>query len=177
MEVIRRSQAGDQASFAALFEQYKNLVFKTAYLMLGDAPEAEDALQEVMWQVYRSLHTYDPQRGAFTTWLHRLTVNHCLNRQRSGSRVSAVSIDHATGYASPEVLVEIDDSLRYMLQGLSDKHRAVVVLRYVWDLSYEEIAAILDVPLGTVQSRLHVALKQVRERMSASQSRRGGAGR
>src|SRR5688572_28580212 len=117
MEVIRRSQAGDPASFAALFDQYKNLVFKTAYLMLGDAPEAEDALQEVMWQVYRSRQSYYPHRGAFTTWLHRLTVNHCLNRQRSaslvdrsGSRVSAVSIDHASGYASPEAMVEIDDS-------------------------------------------------------------------
>lgn len=166
MEVITRSQAGDKAAFAGLFEQYKNLVYKTAYLMLGDAQDAEDALQDVFWQVYRSLESYDPARGAFTTWLHRLTVNHCLNRQRRGAPPSTHD-EPRSGAGSPEHLVELDDTVQFLLQELSEKHRAVVVLRYVWDLSYEEIAEILDIPLGTVQSRLHTALKSVRQRLEA----------
>lgn len=168
MEIIQCSQAGDRTAFAMLFEQYKNLVFKTAYMMLGDTQDAEDALQDVFWQVYRSLESYDPAKGAFTTWLHRLTVNHCLNRRRRGA---AVRNEPVKGPPSPERLVEVNDTVRYFLQGLSDKHRAVVVLRYVWDLTYEEIADILNIPLGTVQSRLHTALKSVRQRLQAG----GGA--
>lgn len=167
MDYDQCSPAVGDPAFAVLFEQYKNLVYKTAYLMLGDPAEAEDALQDVFWQVYRSRTTYDATKGAFTTWLHRITVNHCLNRKR-GSQGMLWGVEpqwrHST--PSPEHLVEIDDTLRSMLQGLSEKHRVVVVLRYVWDLSYEEIAQILEIPLGTVQSRLHTALKAVRKRLT-----------
>ncbi|MEA3345579.1 MAG: sigma factor [Chloroflexota bacterium] len=63
LTLIRRSQAGDEEAFAALFHKYKNLVYKTAYLQLGDAKEAEDALQEVFVKVYESLDTYDPEKA------------------------------------------------------------------------------------------------------------------
>jgi RNA polymerase sigma-70 factor (ECF subfamily) len=173
MDAIRRSRAGDTGAFAEVFDQYKNLVYRTAYLMLGDAHDAEDALQDVFWQVYRALSSYDPAKGAFTTWLHRITVNYCLNRQRRDRVGVALHDDHwdpAPGFASPEHLVESDDSLHRMLGTLSEKQRAVVVLRFVWDLSYDEIAQILDIPLGTVQSRLHGALKAVRARLAEGQT-------
>ena len=79
MIVIRRCQAGDQNAFAYLFDQYKNLVYRTAYLTLGNPSDAEDVLQEVFVQVHRSLAKYDPARGAFSTWLYRITVNKALN--------------------------------------------------------------------------------------------------
>ena len=82
MQIILRAKSGDREAFAILFEQYKNLVYKTAYLMLGETTEAEDALQEVFVQVYRSLSGFDHQKAAFTTWLYRVTVNYCLNRRR-----------------------------------------------------------------------------------------------
>ncbi|MBN1537520.1 MAG: sigma-70 family RNA polymerase sigma factor [Anaerolineales bacterium] len=69
-------------SFAGLFERYKNLVYKTATLMLDDPAEAEDALQEVFVLVYKSLSAYHPERGAFSTWLYRITINQCLMRKR-----------------------------------------------------------------------------------------------
>jgi RNA polymerase sigma factor (sigma-70 family) len=72
----------DEAVFAALFEQYKNLVYKTAFLLLEDTAEADEALQEVFVAVYHSYASYDPQKGAFSTWLHRNTVNYCLGRRR-----------------------------------------------------------------------------------------------
>jgi RNA polymerase sigma-70 factor (ECF subfamily) len=136
-------------------------------------------LQDVFWQVYRLLNTYDASRGAFTTWLHRITVNYCLNRRRRRPQPAGI-YDEELRFSVPshEHLVEIDDSLRSMLQGLSEKHRVVVVLRYVWDLTYEEIAHILEIPVGTVQSRLHIALKAVRQRLTNSnalQRPEGGA--
>ena len=82
MQIILRAQSGDREAFAILFEQYKNLVYKTAYLMLGELTEAEDALQEIFVQVYRSLLDSTHPKAAFTTWLHRVTFNYCLNHRR-----------------------------------------------------------------------------------------------
>jgi RNA polymerase sigma-70 factor (ECF subfamily) len=82
LDLISHAQAGDREAFAALFEQHKNLVYKTAYLILGDAHEAEDALQEVFLLVHKSLPSFDPRKGAFTTWLYRVTLNFCLNHRR-----------------------------------------------------------------------------------------------
>ena len=82
MQIISRAQSGDREAFAILFEQYKNLVYKTAYLMLGESSEAEDALQEIFLQVYKSLSGFDPGKAKFTTWLYRITFNYCLNHRR-----------------------------------------------------------------------------------------------
>jgi RNA polymerase sigma factor (sigma-70 family) len=72
--IIIRAQSDDREAFAVLFEQYKNLVYKTAYLMLGETAEAEDALQEIFVQVYKSLSGFDPGKAKFTTWLYRVTL-------------------------------------------------------------------------------------------------------
>ncbi len=165
--LIRRCQAGDQEAFATLFRAYKDLVYRTAYLLLGSAPDAEDALQEVFLQVHRSLGTFDPARGAFTTWLHRVTVNHCLNRRRT-RRLFALSLDApsstrpdpSTPFPSDQIGEE--EAVRQAWGRLSDKLRAVIVLRYYAELSYAEVAQVLDVPIGTVKSRLDLALRTLR---------------
>ena len=168
MDLIRRCQAGDEQAFAELFRRYKNLVYKTAYLMLGDADEAEDVLQEVFVQVYKSLDAYDPGRGAFTTWLYRITVNRCLNWRRRWRPF--VSLDRArTSVPSPEGRME-EKAVWQAVRGLSEKLRAVVILRYYWELSYAEIAQILDIPLGTVKSRLNLALRTLRKELEAEEA-------
>jgi len=171
--LIRRSQAGDEEAFAELFHKYKNLVYKTAYLMLGDADEAEDALQEVFIQVYKSLPTFQPLKGAFTTWLYRITVNHCLNRRRKRrlftlplDKVSPISLTKPA--SSPESLMAEKDAIQRALDRLSEKLRTVVILRYYWELSYAEIAQIVDVPVGTVKSRLNLALKTLRRELETA---------
>jgi RNA polymerase sigma-70 factor, ECF subfamily len=168
LALIRGSAAGDEGAFAALFEQYKNLVFKTALLLLDGAgaaapeAEAEEALQEVFLNVYRSLASYQPERAAFSTWLYRITVNHCLNRRR-GRRWPWLSLEQlpaGTGATpSPEHALSETDEVRGALRRLSGKLRATVVLRFYADLSYAEIAQVLDIPIGTVKSRLAEALK------------------
>ena len=168
MDLIHRCQVGDEQAFAALFHKYKNLVYKTAYLMLGDAYEAEDVLQEVFVQVCKSLNVYDPEKGAFTTWLHRITVNRCLNWRRK--RRPSLSLDRVhISLPSPEGRME-EKAVWQAVRGLSEKLRAVVVLRYYWELSYAEIAQILDIPLGTVKSRLNLALKTLRKDLEAEKA-------
>lgn len=170
-DLIQRTIAGDQAAFGMIFEQYKNLVYKTAYLLLDDTHEAEDALQEIFLKVYRALDTYQPSKAAFTTWLHRITVNHCLNRKRKPNPVMGsleiAEMASANASAMEDRLAE-SQVLQDALNRLSSKLRPVVVLRYFHDLSYAEIAQILEIPLGTVQSRLNLALKQIQRELQVS---------
>ncbi len=172
MDLVLRSQGGDEEAFAALFQKHKNLVYKTAYLMLSDANEAEDVLQEVFIQVHKSLHTFQPSKGAFTTWLHRITVNYCLNRRRK-RRLPVLSLDEISstsvrGSSLPfaDQLAE-EKAIHQALSQLSHKLQAVVILRYYWELPYAEIAQILDIPIGTVKSRLNQALKTLRKELGA----------
>ncbi len=162
MDLIRRCQTGDEEAFAALFHQYKSLVYKTAYLMLDSADEAEDVLQEVFLQVYRSLSAFEPAKGAFTTWLYRITMNYCLSRRRKRRflTIRLEEVSHLlTEPASFQERLEGDEMIRQALSRLSEKLRAVVILRYYSELSYAEIAQVLNVPIGTVRSRLNLALK------------------
>lgn len=166
LTLIRRCQAGSEEAFALLFDEYKNLVYRTAYLTLGDAADAEDILQEVFIQVHRSLDSYDPKRGAFTTWLHRITVNQCLNWRRGRHR--AGSLDEVTDAAMTSANPMLDlyaegDCVRRALDRLSRKLRVVVILRHYTGLSYAEIAEAMDLPLGTVKSRLNLALRLLQE--------------
>ncbi len=164
--LIRRCQAGDDEAFGLLFEQYKNLVYRTVYLTLGSTAEADDLLQEVFLQVHRSLETYDPKRGAFSTWLYRITVNLCLNwrRRRPGAQSLEDLTDEPADDSRPlaDDLAQ-DDCVRRALEKLSTKLRLAVVLRHYLDLSYAEIAQITDLPLGTVKSRLNLALRLMRD--------------
>jgi RNA polymerase sigma-70 factor (ECF subfamily) len=164
--LIRRAQAGDDEAFGLLFEQYKNLVYRTTYLTLGTAADAEDILQEVFLRVHRSLDDYDPARGAFSTWLYRITVNRCLNWRRGRAHADSleeIGDEGAGSGPAPGDRYEEDDSVRRALDNLSRKLRVVVILRHYWDLSYAEIAEVMDLPLGTVKSRLNLAMRQMRD--------------
>lgn len=160
-------QIASQESFAGLFERYKNLVYKTAYLMLDDPGEAEDALQEVFVAVYKSLPSYDPDKGAISTWLHRITINHCLMRKRK-HRFLFIPLDdlHNTTRGKPleSIAEETEEKAAIFraIQKLSDKQRAVIILRYYLELPYAEIAQVLNIPLGTVKSRLDGSLRTLR---------------
>jgi len=176
MDLIQRYRAGEEGAFADLFHQYKNLVYRNAYLLLGDAQAAEDALQEVFVKVYRSLDTFDPEKGAFTTWLRRITVNHCLNvrRKRPASSLETLASKLSLSAATPQSLLpeelvisqEQVETLWQAVQHLSLPLRVVVILRYYQELPYQEIAQVLNIPLGTVKWRLHEALKVLRQELA-----------
>ena len=159
-----------------VFNDYRNMVFRTAYLVIGDADEAEDVLQEVFIKVYRSWGTYDPKKGGLAVWLRRITVNHCISEHRR-KHLPSTSLDNLTeqGFDPPddcqeipeELLIKKEEGTRVWraMQLLDEKHRVVVVLRYSEGLSYEEIAQLLDIPLGTVRSRLNAAMSVLRREL------------
>jgi RNA polymerase sigma-70 factor, ECF subfamily len=172
LQLIIRAQSGDREAFAILFEQYKNLVYKTAYLMLGESAEAEDALQEIFLQVHKSLSGFDPGKAAFTTWLYRITFNYCLNHRRKKRPFTLPLEDMSPALKSefPGTQLAEEETLQQAIGKLTDKQHAVVILRYFWDLPYAEIAQILDVPLGTVKSRIDLALKTLRKMLEEQES-------
>ena len=156
-----------EVSLERLFVRYNPMVVRTAYLLLSDWMEAEDIAQDVWIHVGAQHARYDPQRGAWTTWLHQITVNRCLNRRRRLARwiSGALSPDIPASQPPPlHTLIEHEEQRRIWraVETLSPKLRAVVVLRYFHNLSYEQTATVLECPIGTVRSRLHAATAQLR---------------
>lgn len=128
--------------------------------------------------VWRSRHTFDPNKGKLTTWLHRITVNKCLERRRKKklAQVSLEGLDLPGTELSDEALVSRQEYERLLeaMNSLDTKHRAILVLRYFNDLSYEEIARAAGIPLGTVKSRINQGLKLLRGQLGNQQ--RGALG-
>jgi RNA polymerase sigma factor (sigma-70 family) len=171
-------QHGDVSAFETLYWQYEKLVFRTAYLITGSKEAAEDVLQEVFISAWKSRHTYDPNKGKLSTWLHRITVNQC-SREKAKTAPGISSLEEkgvalpGMNHSQPEDIVvsklEYDRLLKAMGK-LDTKHRSVLVLRYFNDLSYQEIAEALEIPLGTVKSRLNQSLRYLKEQMNPGEA-------
>jgi len=175
-DLIAKWQEGDTGAFEALVRQYEKLVLRTAYLITGDKESAADITQEVFVSVWKRRHTYNPQKGTITTWLYRITVNQC-SKKHHRKQVELLSLEataekgllaHADNEeTAEEIMISKEEYNRLMkaLSSLDVKHRSVLVLRYFNDLSYQEIAQAVNIPLGTVKSRLNQALKYLRAQL------------
>ena len=172
LSLVSRAQTGDAEAWAALYQRYHPMVFHTAYLLLGDIGRAEEFTQDVFVQVYRTLSQYTPERAAFTTWLHHITVNLCLNARRrrllrwvSWDRLVGDDVQmDLPGPSTVEMVLQTETQREVWqaVQQLPLKLRAAAVLRYYHDLSYDEIAQALGCPIGTVRSRLAAAHARLR---------------
>lgn len=180
-DLIEKWQSGDTSAFKALFQQYQGLVFNTAYLMTSNREEAEDILQEVFIAVWKSCHTYNPEKGKLTTWLYRITVNQWLSRKRKKqaptlsweqAKAEGVDLPETRNSELPEELTQSRLEYERLIKAtnsLNSKHRPVLVLRYFNDLSYDEIAQVLGIPLGTVKSRINQAIRTLRIKLGVQQ--------
>lgn len=180
-ELIARLQRGDEWAFQLLVRRFRKKIFSVAFGITLDAEESRDIVQDVFFQVYRSILDF---RGdaSLSTWLHRITVNRCLNWKRRwarrfqwlnkpGGNTGATAGDEpASDLPSPEDRV-VDTQTRQQidsaLKKLPDQARTVFVLREVEGLSYEEIAYATGIKLGTVRSRLFHARQQLRTLLQA----------
>ena len=144
-------------------------VYRLAYRLTGNPHDAEDLTHDVFVRVFRSLHSYTP--GTFEGWLHRITTNVFLDRMRRRQRIrfDALDEDAARRLAAPGPGPEqvyhdahLDDDIQRALDALPPDFRVAVVLCDIEGLSYEEIAATLDIKLGTVRSRIHRGRSQLR---------------
>lgn len=173
--LVRRTLAGDQEAFSALVEKYKDPVFNVAYRMLGNPTEAEDVAQEAFVRAYTQLHTYKDSHR-FSTWLLSIASHLSIDQLRR-RRFLALPLENvpflewiADVGPSPEQSAlrrETADDMQRILDTLPVKYRAVLLLRYWHDFSYEEIAQTLELTPALVKARLHRARELVARTMKA----------
>jgi RNA polymerase sigma-70 factor (ECF subfamily) len=165
--VVRGARAGSVADLEALFRHHWPLAFRAAYLVVHDAAAAEDIAQEAFLAALRSLDRFD-RRRPFGPWLHRIVVNRAIDWTRA-RKLRAEVFDDAAERASAPPLPDRSASdagaLVAGLAALSPEHRAVIVLRHLLDYTPAEIAELLDLPRGTVNSRLRRGLDELHERL------------
>jgi RNA polymerase sigma-70 factor (ECF subfamily) len=183
---VRRARAGDEAAFTALVEVYQAPIYNLCYRMLGEAGEAEDAAQETFLRAYSQLGSYDPGRS-FKTWLFSIGSHHCIDRLRK-RRLTWLSLDDdlpphpalredTPGPEEANERREHSEAVQAMLARLAPDDRAVIVMRYWHDLSYEEMAEATRTTVSAVKSRLHRARGALGALMEAPGSRAAKAPR
>lgn len=178
-EIIRRARQGDGDAFRRLVEEHQTQVYRIALRMCGEAA-ADDVTQEAFLTAWRALPSF---RGEcrFSTWLYRLTTNAAIDFLRREKRHAhsddVTELELPDGAPSPQELAERSETqsaVRRGLAQLSEEHRQVLVLRYMQELDYGEIAAALSVSEGTVKSRINRAKARLRELLGADGNLSGG---
>ncbi|MFQ5768406.1 MAG: RNA polymerase sigma factor, partial [Acidobacteriota bacterium] len=174
-QALKLCQAGNPAGLAVLYGRYRVQVWRTCLRILGDKHEAEDLTQEVFLKVFHRVAGFQGRSG-FSTWLYRLTVNLCLNRTRLKFRkttslapLETLAGDGQEGMSRHLRNREARDLATRLLARLSREQRAILVLREMEELSYTEIAAVLEIPAGTVMSRLSRARQALRRAFRAEE--------
>ncbi len=175
-ELVRRTVGGDRSAFGSLVERYQKRVYAVAFGIVRDREDAWDVAQEAFVKAFKNLDRFEGD-STFFTWMYRITYNLAIDHYRSrGRRETGVDLDERGVERAlqaedrpnlggdPDQMsdrAELSRVLHEAMGKLSDKHRAIIVLREVEGLSYEEIAAVLGIAKGTVMSRLFHARKNL----------------
>ncbi len=184
-DLVARARDGDQAAFGALMRRHHDAVFRTVFSVVRNEHDARDVSQETWLKVWQELPSFRGE-ARFTTWIHPIAVRKSLDHLRKRRRwfdrflpFAGAGDDDAGVAAVPEPATETtarDEAeggerragVRAALDALPPKHRAVLALRELQGLSYEEIAAELKLPVGTVMSRLHHARRHLAQKLKDS---------
>jgi RNA polymerase sigma-70 factor (ECF subfamily) len=181
-ELVRRFKTGDVEAYSELVRRYQDRIYTLCLRWMRSPSLAEETAQDVFFAVWRALGDF---RGdsKFSTWLFRVAINHCKNKRLYGARRHADQHEPLEGLggddraprelpdaaAGTDLQVHRSEAERLLHAGLlelEDDYRAVVILRDIDDLPYEEIAEVLDIPKGTVKSRLHRGRAQLARSLS-----------
>ncbi|WP_046216177.1 RNA polymerase sigma factor SigW [Paenibacillus wulumuqiensis] len=179
--LVKLALKGDQRAFAEIVDLYKDKIFHLGYRMLSNRHEAEDVVQETFLRVYKSLDRYDPKQK-FSTWIYRIATNLCIDRLRK--RKPSFSLDaelndqdNTDGYAlipgderTPEseyLLTETQQLIHQAIDSLPDKYKTVMILRYLQELSLQEISDVMDMPVTTIKTRVHRGREFLRKKLES----------
>jgi RNA polymerase sigma-70 factor, ECF subfamily len=168
---IHRCQHGDREAFEPIVQRYRGRAASFALAWTGSAEDALDLSQEAFVRAFRAIHRFDPARP-FYPWLHRILRNLCLNHLSRAFRLHEVplvpEVEHADCSPGPDAVLERTEICREVWEGirrLGTRDREILILREFQGLTYAEIAVVLDIPRGTVMSRLHEARQRLRREL------------
>ena len=161
--LVRRCQQGDPEAFEELVVRHQRVLFNVALRLLGSYEDARDATQTAFVKAYQHLGTFDPGQRFFS-WIYRILKNECLNVLRARRPSQPVPLDWPAA-AVPDTLesAQRDRAVQTAILALTTEYREVLVLRHFTELTYEEIAGVLGVPVKTVKSRLYTARQRLGE--------------
>ncbi len=175
--LVKQARDGDVEAFERLIESVKLLVINTAYQYLKDYEDALDCSQEVFIKAYRNMASYR-ENSAFSTWIYQITKNQCIDMLRRNKTTNLSIEESMEDEDAPEIQLSAPESqqpennairnrqietVRRAIDQLPDKLREVCVMRDIQELSYQEISELLDIPEGTVKSRLNSARIKLRK--------------
>ncbi len=172
-ECVRRVQRGDTDTFEILVRRHQKAIFNLVYRLLGDYDEAAEVAQEVFLSAFKSIHQFRGEAN-FATWLYRIGLNHASTRRKSlnnthrrhipldGTEVAAGAVDPARNVEQKEIQRRVQEALN----SLDPEDARIILLRDLQDVPYEAVAEILDIPVGTVKSRLHRARQALKSRLA-----------
>ncbi|HKP51929.1 MAG TPA: sigma-70 family RNA polymerase sigma factor [Chloroflexia bacterium] len=177
--LVQAALRGDQTAFAELVTRYQSAVYNMASRMLGDPTDAEDAAQEVFVRAWNQLHTFQQDRR-FSTWLLSIASHHCidvLRRRKPSAPLDGVALYVQSDEPEPDEIV-LQDEQRDMVQGLinalPEKYRAVTLLRYYGDMSYDEISKATGLTESAVKTQLHRARRMLAGQLLKQQTQELG---
>lgn len=176
--IVLEAQRGDRAAFGTLTKLYQKRAYAIAYGFVGNREDALELAQEAFVRAYRAMARFDTKMP-FYPWLYRIVKNTCLNHLKKRRRRGETSLDGlmASGFdaVSPRpgpdrnaALGDLRAAIARALEKINVDHREIITLRHVHELSYREIAECLNIPQGTVMSRLHAARRSLRKALEAS---------
>ncbi|MGB8508581.1 MAG: sigma-70 family RNA polymerase sigma factor [Pyrinomonadaceae bacterium] len=177
-QIVERALAGDADAFGEIVRRWERKIFALAFGMLGSAEDARDATQETFLAAFRNLRGFRGE-AKVSSWLHRIAVNQCITRQRRVRSRPEVGLEDeveakgerflsTSAHASPARSTENKErreAVRKAVAALPTELREVVLMKEFEELTFQEIADSLQIPLSTVKSRLYTALKQLRLRL------------
>lgn len=180
---IEKAKKGDQKAFDQLMARYEHFIFLEVYSRVKNEEVARDLAIEALTKAFTQLHTYEP-KFAFSTWLKRVTVNHTIDFLRK-KQLHTTSIDDVIENEDGEMRIQLEAEstltpaeemerkerhalVREAVSKLKEAYRSLIELRYFNELSYEEIAQHMSIPLGTVKARLHRAKSMLNQLMVQS---------
>jgi RNA polymerase sigma-70 factor, ECF subfamily len=171
-DLVAQTLQGNPDGFATLVERYDRAVYHLAYRTMHDVEEARDVAQEAFFKAYRSLHTFK-QGAKFSTWIFAITYHGCCDRLNRRKRYSNEELpERADSTPGPEAqAIALDEAsrLRAAIDQLPEKYRTVITLYHLQGKQYEEIAQVLDLPMGTVKTHLFRAKEHLRKLLAGAE--------
>lgn len=174
-ELLARTHGQDQAALGALYDRYSRLVYSVALHILQDQGQAEETTQEVFLNIWRRAGSYQPGRGKVSTWIasvaHHRAIDVVRKRQRDGAALQQIAVepfDVPSGAEEPDALAERSwerERIRSALGALPEEQRQVLLLAYFRGLTHVEISSALGQPLGTVKTRIRLAVQKLRQQL------------
>ncbi|PJF41346.1 MAG: sigma-70 family RNA polymerase sigma factor [Chloroflexi bacterium] len=170
LELIRQLQAGDEEALLALHERYVNLVYSVAYRVLEEQMAAEEVTQDTFMRLWHKAHTYNPEKGRFTVWLltvaRRLAIDVLRQRQRRQPKQGLFFMDENPQLWDEVLAADKSDDLKQTLlsimEQLPPEQRDAIELAYFYGMTHSDIAAYLNIPLGTVKGRIRQGMQKLR---------------